>query len=218
MPRLTVGEMLTRVTNVLQDADYDRWTKAELIDWLNESYIQVVSLRPDATATRTDVSLRAGAYQDMDDGESVALADAFALIKVVRNKGLSKRAIRGITLDELDAFLPDWYEETPTNNIERWSFDKDAPREFIVYPPALAGTKIEVLYADHPGEHNPTGDSDGEEIKLKDYYAPMLVDYVLYRAFSKDADDVTNSNRASSHLQLFTAGLGVKSGEDGQAQ
>lgn len=209
-----VTNILTRFEVITQDEGLVRWPQVELIDWINEAYKQIVILRPDATATRMQVALAAGADQALDDAGSINLLTAYSLIKVVRNDNSSKRGIRLITASEIEDNIPDWYSETEVGDIERWMYDPDIPREFQVYPPALVGTLIQVIYAADPGEHTDGPSVGAEALKLKDYYAPMILDYVLYRAYSKDVDNVVNAKRAMMHYQAFSNGLGVKNTSD----
>ncbi|MCK7581011.1 MAG: hypothetical protein MZV65_38935 [Chromatiales bacterium] len=51
-------------------------------------------------------------------------------------------------------------------------------------------------------------------IKLDDIYANAILDYVLYRAYSKDAEYAANAQRAALHYQAFTNALGVKTQVD----
>lgn len=210
-----VSDIIGKFKILAQEDDYTHWTKAELIGWLNEAYILFVTLRPDATATRATVSLASGPYQNLDDVDSINLPDAFSLIRVVRNAGTNKRAIRFISEEQLNSLMPDWFDDDITNNIERWSYSPDIPREFMVYPPAKASTPVEIIYAAAPGQHDSTSETvDDDPIKLRDNYAPMLVDYIGYRAYAKDADNPTNAARSNAFMQTFTTGLGIKKSVD----
>lgn len=51
-------------------------------------------------------------------------------------------------------------------------------------------------------------------IKLDDIYANVILDYILYRAYSKDAEYAANATRASLHYQAFTSALGAKTQVD----
>lgn len=214
-----VSNLFDRFRDITQDDPLNRWLSAELVSWLNEAYIQIVTVKPEANSKRATVTLASGPYQNIDDTGSINLPNSLSLIKVVRNMGSNKRAIRYIPLAELDENIPDWPSEDETANIERWSFDPDIPREFMVYPPASVGTTIEIIYADTPGAHTDGSSVETEDLKLRDTYAPMILDYLLYRAYSKDADNASNAKRAAFHLQTFTAGFGAKNkADDEQAE
>ena len=211
---VTVGDIITRFRILAQDEDSSsyRWLDSELVRWINEGYSRIVALRPDATATRKTVTLVDGPFQAFD---AIGISDAYSIIDVTRNVYPSKSAIRFIDRQDLDYNIPDWHSEAQSSTIERWSMSKDVPREFVVYPPAISGSTIEIVYAADPGQHNPASSSVGtDQIKLADSYSPILLDYVAYRAYSKDADDSINAGRATAFASSFMAGLGVKNDAD----
>ena len=47
-------------------------------------------------------------------------------------------------------------------------------------------------------------------ISLPDIYANALCDYILYRAFTKDAEYAGNATRAAGHYSVFANALGVE--------
>ena len=49
MATFKVIDIISRVESVLQDSGV-RWPRVELQSWLNESYLSIVLLRPDANA------------------------------------------------------------------------------------------------------------------------------------------------------------------------
>ena len=78
----------------------------------------------------------------------------------------------------------------------------------------------EVVYADAPGVHalseaslDPAG-ANTEVIKLDDVYLSAIIDWVLYRAFSKDAEHAANASRAGAHHSAFISGIGDKTKSD----
>jgi hypothetical protein len=48
----------------------------------------------------------------------------------------------------------------------------------------------------------------GASIALNDIYANVILDYVLYRAYSKDSDYAGNAQRAANHYTAFNNSLG----------
>ena len=56
---------------------------------------------------------------------------------------------------------------------------------------------------------DPAG-NDATVINLDDIYANVILDYLLYRAYSKDADYAANGQRAINHLNSFNSSLGAK--------
>lgn len=210
---LTVDWVLSRFKVLAQDDSYTRWDRAEIVDAINESYLRIVTLKPSANPSRRTVTLDEGPIQSIDDVAKYGAA--LSLIRVVRNMGATyKQAIRSIPLDKLEHDLPDWYSDTTTENIERWSQDDSSPREYIVYPPAVADTSVEVIVALDPGEHTDGASVGDEDIKLPDEYAPMMLDYVMYRAYAKDDDQAYYHQKSIAHLQAFLAALNVQAQMD----
>jgi hypothetical protein len=53
-----------------------------------------------------------------------------------------------------------------------------------------------------------------EVIKLDDIYLSPITDWVLYRAYSKDAEYGANEQRAAAAFQTFNAAIGTKTQVD----
>ena len=84
-------------------------------------------------------------------------------------------------------------------------FDEDNPRRFYVYPGASStSTFIEIVYSTSPTDF---ANSSSATMFVDDIYANALIDYVLYRAYMKDAEFAGNQQRASSHYQLFVGSV-----------
>jgi hypothetical protein len=94
-------------------------------------------------------------------------------------------------------------------------FDPRLPREFLVYPPATTAAQLEVVYSSVPTGHTVSGNTVPDEvIKLDDSWANCMVDYILYRCYSKDAEYTANTQRAASHYQAMLTSLGAKTQAD----
>ena len=83
-------------------------------------------------------------------------------------------------------------------------FDDDDPRNFYVYPGVNGNAYVEIVYSASPTDLG----SASATISVDDIYANAIIDYVLYRAYMKDAEYAGNAQRASNHYQLFTASIG----------
>jgi hypothetical protein len=214
---IKVREVIERVEDVLQDSNV-RWPRLELQNWLNESYLQIVLLRPDASSKTGTLTCIAGSRQTITAGFSTALR----LLDVVRNLASTsdKKVVRLIDRSVLDDQRPAWHTDTATVNIQNYTFDVRQPKEFFVYPPATTSAQIEVVYADLPGTHalsaanlDPTSSST-DVIKVDDTYLSVIIDWILYRAFSKDAEFAANAARAGAHYQTFMSAIGNKTQSD----
>ena len=99
-------------------------------------------------------------------------------------------------------------------------YDPRQPKEFFVYPPATTAAEIEIIYADAVTGHDlsesaldPTG-SNATVILLDDIYKSPITDWVLYRAYSKDAEYGANEQRAVGAYNAFNTALGAKTQVD----
>jgi hypothetical protein len=144
---------------------------------------------------------------------------------VVRNTAATsnKYAVRLVDRRSLDDQRKGWYGETQTVNIEEYMFDARQPRDFFVYPPATTVARLEVAYAQVPTPHTLTDEQLGntataEVIRIDDVFANALLDYMLYRAYTKDADQAANAQRAVAHYQAFQNALGVSAQANAASQ
>jgi len=221
MATIKVIDVVQRVEDVLQDENI-RWPRLEIQNWINEAYLQIVLLRPDANAKTATLTCVAGTRQTIATGFPTGLR----LLDVVRNLATSstKKVVRLISRSVLDDQRPSWHAETSTVNIQNFTFDPRQPKEFFVYPPATTAAQVEIVYADAPGAHslteselNPVG-SNTEVIKLDDTYLSSIIDWVLYRSYSKDAEYAANAQRAVAHNNAFLSGIGAKTQSDSNSQ
>lgn len=206
----TVGTIINNAKLVLQEvtAAGTRWTNEELIGWLNEGYQAVVQIKPDASSINASLNLETGTRQQIP-------SDGLRLINVVRNTAPAsdKLGILVTTRRALDTTRRSWHADDKSVNIEQFVFDEQDPTHFYVYPPADSGAEVEIIYSSVPEPHDITLGLDSlkaDKIKLNDSYAPVLTDYILYRAYSKDAEHAANLNRAQMHMQAYMGALGQK--------
>ena len=201
---IEVADMLSRVSYLLNDEDMIRWTQAERIDWGNEAMAAIINRRPDAFAARAIVPLIGGTYQTIPETSTM-------LLDVVRNIGADGatpgRAIRRSDRQLLDDSDPDWHTVTPRAQVRQFTFDDRVPTVFYVYPPAITGTQVELIVAQLPDPITST-DSEGD-YELGPEYAEALVNYICYRARSKDSEEGSIPD-ASAFYAAFSAALGEK--------
>lgn len=212
MASVKVVELISKAQTLLQDVTGVRWPVTELQGWLNDGYREVVNLRPDANTQTGTFTCSAGARQTVTS----VFTSALRLVEVVRNvaSASDKRAIRLIDRKMLDEQRRTWYAETGADTIQHYMFDPRLPKEFLVYPPATTDASLEIVYSSVPTGHTLTeaqltNTSTTDVIKLDDSYANALLDYVLYRAYSKDSEYAANAQRAVAHYQAMQGSLGV---------
>lgn len=208
MATTLVSKLIDGAKLILQETTTGgtRWKNEELLGWLNESYQAIVQIKPEANSITEDLTLVAGTKQEIP-------ATGLRLLDITRCMSAESdgMAITLVSRHQLDTTRRGWHREDPTLDIEHYVFNPDAPRTFYVYPPAVDGADVEGIYSAVPTKHEDAAiDSATEVIKLTDIYAPVMLDYILYRAYSKDADHTANTNRAMLHYQAFNSALGQK--------
>lgn len=202
-------KIIRDATVALQDPAAVRWTVPELVGYLNDGQDELVIHRPDATATHASVELVAGARQSLP-------AAAAKLIQILRNTGGRKRAIRWCDRALLDAVSPGWEGLPGVTEVVHSMFDPRDPRSYYVYPPAGAsGASVDMVYAAHPAPVAVPADGSAVtavtgNISVPDIFEGALLDYVLFRAYSKDAEHAVNGARAQAHYAAFAGALGVE--------
>ena len=217
MSTVKVTDIIRRVEDVLQDTNI-RWPRTELQNWMNESYLAITLARPDANAKTGSFTCATGTRQVL----SSEFPSSLRLLDVTRNLATSSgyKVIRLVARSVLDDQRPAWHAETGTTAIQHFTFDPRQPKEFFVYPPATTAAEIEVVYTDSPGattltesQLDPAG-SDATVILLDDIYMSPMIDWILYRAYSKDAEYGANEQRAQAAYGAFNAALATKNQVD----
>lgn len=197
---IQVNGVLTRVRRVLQDDSGVRWSDPELLDWLNDGQREVVMLAPQAGSTTATMTLSAGSRQTIP-------ADGMQFLRLTRNIG--GRSIRETQKALLDSQVPTWYD-AEGEDVIHYVADPLEPRSFHVYP---QGEKpVEIVYVKTPEESDVAG-----PLNIPAIYANALVDYILYRAYSKDAEETANRELAMMHYSRFNEGLGLRGQAEGTA-
>lgn len=206
MAIITAQQILNKAALLLQDPAFVRWTSDELLGWLNDGQREIVMLKPDANAVNQSVQLSAGTKQRIP-------SDGIRLIKLTRNMGndgdTPGRTVRFIDGNILDTQRPNWHTETASTTVLHYAHDVRDPKVFYCYPPQ-PGTPsyVELVYSAIPEDVALT-----DAINLDDIYATVLTDYVLYRAYSKNAA-VADPNIAAAYYQAFYQALGLKAQGD----
>lgn len=204
---IKVNSIIDRAATLIQDATNVRWPTAELLDWMNDGQREIVLMKPQASVKNESTLLVAGETKQSLPSAGIMLID------VPRNMGatgaIAGDAIRVVTREVLDAQRPGWHSDANADGkIRHFMFDPRDPKNFYVYPKAPATAwYVEIVYSATPTDCT-SGVND--VIQIDDIYANALLDYVLYRAYSKDAEYAQNANLAIAHYQAFSNSLGVK--------
>ena len=201
--------IIRRCVETLQDNTSIRWPVSELVRYLNDAQREVILYRPDAAVTNASVPLVTGSRQNLPVGGT-------KLVEVVRNSAGTKRAVRMVNREILDAQLPGWHAQTGVTEILHYMYDPREPRVFYVYPPAAAtGAAVDLSYASMPADIAEPSEgalytSVTGNLGVPDIYGNAVQDYVLYRAYTKDSEYAGNAARAQAHYGAFANALGVE--------
>lgn len=199
MGTITAQAIVDRARHILQDTTTGgtRWLDPELLRWLNDAQREVVLLKPNAYSAVEDVALASGSKQALP-------ASGLLLLSIVRNT--AGKAVRRVDRNIMDSENDSWHMDSATSDIEHYIFDEDSPETFWVYPPNDGAGSVEIIYSKAPEDVSDLANS----ITLNDIYSNVILDYLLYRAYSKDTDYAGNQQRAGNHYQAFNNSLGVK--------
>lgn len=219
----TAKDILWSVRTTLQDANNRRWTLEELRVYINDGTKQIAYFKPSAVSKTKRIALASGTYQELPDGEH--------MLRVIRNltsaDGVTPRVagpvITPIDRSILDAQFANWHSTSvvPFSAIVTHVMaDEMNPRVFYVYPGNDGNGAIEAIVSTMPTEvaapANPLDiDSYTATIDLPGLYENVLRDYVLARAYEKDAAIPGAAQRSAAYRQAFNDAMGLKTQLEG---
>lgn len=169
-----------------------RNSDAELLSYFNAGVLEISMLDPALFVSIGDLPCSAG-----DVEQAVTFSDAQAIFDVLCIHGGA--AVRKVDMASLDSFRPGWRTDA-AGAATNWMTKPNDRLRFFIYPPAPASQTLDVMYVRIPATLGLT-DTIAE---VPAYCYPALIDYIVFRAESKD-DEHVNSNRASGHYQSFVA-------------
>lgn len=207
----TAAQVMARASTILQDAGAVRWTAGELCDWLNEAQRAIVMAKPNALSGSVTIPLVSGTKQSVPVAYTV-------LSRAVRNVGAGGKAIRTIARREiLDAQIPGWHDTATLPFAAAVQYvwqDPMSPREFYVVPGNDGTGSVEAIVGRNATDiPKPAGAAALDVANyttasgFEDIYQGILLDFLLFRAFSKDGEAPDAAARAQGHLTLATNAL-----------
>jgi hypothetical protein len=203
---ITAQSIVRRVVDTLQDPTSIRWPVGELARYFNDAQREVVLARPDAMVTNVSQALVAGTKQAIP-------STGAKLIDVVRNTA-TKKAIRLCNREILDAQIPGWHGLTAVAEVVHYMYDPRDPKVFYVYPPSNGASSVDLIHSLLPTDITEPGSGDYTAItgnlSLPDIYGNTVHDYIVYRAYNKDAEYAANAARAQASYASFATALGIE--------
>lgn len=215
----------------LQDFGNVHWTAPELHTYLNDALREIVALKPNAKSGTVTLELATGTLQTLPDEYTV-------LSRVTRNLVLGHdevggptggKAIRTLARREIiDSQIPGWQAAATlpfAAVVENVIHDMADPRSFYVVPGNDGTGKIEAMVGMVPpsvtapvAPNNLAIENYTQSVDFPDIYRNAIVDFILYRAFSKDSGVPNAANRASAHFTQFREAIAaINNGEMGMA-
>lgn len=188
----------------LRDTGNVQWTANELLGWLNDGKRQIAIFKSDANIVVDTLQLAQGTRQELPE-------DCLLLLDIPRNMGTDGETVgKAITYAkkrDLDLADPDWHTDTASAVVQHYTYDQKKSNHFFVYPPQPNADRgyVEIEYNAAPADI-----AIGTAINIADVYEPALLDYVLFRAYSKESKSGSNQQKADKHWSYFMASLGVK--------
>lgn len=198
---MQASDIISRARELLHDTSATpRWSDAELLSWVSDGQRRVVRLRPKLYVKTTQHQLQPGVLQSLP-------ADGMLLHEVTRNLGTTGstpgRSITRVEKRALDIINPDWPSDAADDVVQRYIYDPGAPLQFYVYPPQPAAPSfVEIVYTPVP----PVVSNLTDQLVVPDDVGPIILDYVMYRALSRDAPSGDNA-AATQYYNGFLSGV-----------
>jgi hypothetical protein len=202
--------IIDKASVLLGDVAATRWTTAELLGWLNDGQRELVTLAPQTNIKNVPLHLVSGIKQSLP-------SDAIILLDIPYNSGSAGTTvgtvINHVPKEIMLKRIPGWTATLPNSVVKHYIYSASDPLIFYVYPPQPTATKyVECVYSAVPALiANATA---GTKITLDDQYQNALLDYLLYRSFSKDTDSANQTARGTEYYKMFISAIASKMGVD----
>ena len=205
--------IIDKASLLLADVSQSFWLVSELLGWLNDGQRDIATSLPQANVKNSPLQLVAGVKQSLP-------SDGILLLDIPYNSGSAGTTvgtlINHVPKEIMLKRIPGWTTTMSNGIVKHYVYSASDPLVFYVYPPQPTVPKyVECVYSALPTLI--ANANVGTKITLPDYFQTELLDYVLYRAFSKDFDNSAQLARGQEHYQLFTAAIAAKIGSENAA-
>lgn len=200
MATITAATLIDAVAQDLNDVAHDRWSRAELLAYLNDGQLSLCAIKPDVHTETVTIRLSPGSKQAVP-------ANCHQLQKILRNMGTTGqapgRAITQVSMQQLDTVSPNWHAAPPSDEVTHWIFEEKNPKVFWVYPRNTGAGYVEAILCTAPAAIT----AESSTISLDDIYKMPLYHYMMHRAYTKDADVAASAALSQIHYQAFINAL-----------
>lgn len=205
--------IIDKASLLLADASQSFWLLSELLSWLNDGQRDIAMAIPQANVKNSAVQLVAGVKQALP-------SDGILLLDIPYNLGSLGTTI-GTTINHVPKEImlkriPGWTTTMPNGVAKHYVYTANDPLVFYIYPPQPTVTRyVELVYSAIPTLI--ANANVGTKITIPDYFQTALLEYILYRAYSKDPENSNQLAIGQEHYQLFTNALAAKTSADTKA-
>jgi hypothetical protein len=214
---IRVADLIIEVAQLLNDAEagyeHTRWPKEELLEYGVDAITQIAMLRPESVAKTETVALQPGTKQALPDG-------AIRFYRIEGTLDKDGRLIgQPIAKDVVAARLAaSWFNQLDCVStyhddyvVSSFYFEEANPKTFYVSPPVPVGKFISI--AVNCALVPETLELEAA-LPLGRQFHNAMIEWMLYRAFSKDQESATDSGHAQMHLKHFYDILGLSKQAD----
>lgn len=193
---VTVQTLIDRIARDLVDMRNVRWSRLELIDFMNDAIAAILLRRPDLSRTTTQVQTST-VQVDLP-------VDAYQILAV---NHINNVAAQYVDINKLNQLYPSW--RTTTGTPSCWTRNELDETTLFLYPAPSEQVNVEVVYSRTLKVAEET-----DAFPLSEIYEGVVADFVMYRAYNKDSQAPNDANKAQLHLQAFATALGDKTASD----
>lgn len=233
-------EFFQRVCTTLSDLapQFRRWSEVELVQAANDGQVALAKYLPSAGGRVDSVKLSAGSIQHLGvipadrnmpgvpgvwpASSDIDVIQIQGVICNMGSNGLTPGAsITPVQRELLDAYSRSWRSGPNSGEVEHFTFNPQTPRTIEVYPPvrSIGGdvwVLMELLACPKPlpmpssaGVYAVAGSSTAT-LGIPDTHVDDLLNYVLARAWMKDAETAGNAQLAQMHANLFVQSVNAQ--------
>lgn len=207
MSTISVTAVLNEVAVLLFDTNNIKWSRPELLNYINTGQRSIVAAIPEASATIQGFALLPGTRQTLPAGTNL-------LLDVICNLGptaalATGRAVKRTDMIILDETNPTWQSDPASPVTTMYMYNLRDRYAFYVYPQAPGGTSVEINTSVIPVDIAESTAGAPTLLTVGDMYQPALLDYVLWRCYSKAAPfgDAAKTDMYNKSFAGYLAGF-----------
>ncbi|AWK83560.1 DUF6682 family protein [Photobacterium damselae] len=182
---MLVNDIIARVARELIDSAMIRWRREDLVAYLGEAFNAIVVRRPSLSSKTVTL--------DVTDSPVSIPEDGFALLSV---ESVDDIAVQYVLIEKLDQLNPYWRKEKGAPSC--WTKREGEDRRFWLYPQPNESVRVSICYAQAP-----IVTPDTDFIDIPPIFLGALIDFMMYRAYSRDSENPMEATKSQLHFQSF---------------